>query len=113
MNELLRRLLDLPPQASTYAEGIDTLHYFVITATMLGATYVFVLALYYLARYERRSPGETTVRLVTSGTAEAFIIGSILSLFLIFWVVGATQYNHLMTPPQNALPVYVTGKQWM
>jgi cytochrome c oxidase subunit 2 len=113
MNELLRALLNLPVEASTYAEGIDTLHYFVIGATMLGATFVFLLSLYYLVRYRRKVPFPLTAEVHTSLPAEAFIIGSILSLFLVFWVVGATQYSHLMNPPANAMPVYVTGKQWM
>jgi hypothetical protein len=34
MNELMRNLLWLPPQASTLAPKIDNLHYFVITVTM-------------------------------------------------------------------------------
>ena len=37
MNELLRRLLFLPPQGSTMAREIDGLHYFVIITTMIGA----------------------------------------------------------------------------
>ena len=114
MNELLRALLDLPPQASTYAAEIDLLHYFVIGTTMVGAAFVFLLALYYLLRHERRSPGELTPQLETSVAGEVFIIATILSLFLVFWVVGAPQYNrHLMTPPDDAVLVYVTGKQWM
>jgi cytochrome c oxidase subunit 2 len=113
MNDLLRGLLNLPRQASTYAASIDLLHYFVISATMLGAIFVFVLALYYLVRYRRRAHGETTVFEQTSVPLEIFIIGSLLALFLVFWVVGARQYNRVLSPPPNALPIYVTGKQWM
>jgi cytochrome c oxidase subunit 2 len=113
MNELLRRLLDLPPQASTYARGIDTLHYCVISVTMAGATLVFLMALYFVVRYRRRAPGETTAHVTTPLPQEVFLIGGILSLFLAFWVVGTVQYDHLMTPPAGAMTVYVTGKQWM
>lgn len=113
MNDLLRGLLNLPPQASSYARAIDTLHYFVISATMLGATFVFLLALYFVLRYRRRDLHELTRRHVTPVLQEAFIIGSILALFLVFWVVGAVQYDHVMTPPPDAMVVYVTGKQWM
>ncbi len=113
MNNLLRGLLNLPPQASTYAASVDLLHYFVITSTMLGATFVFLLALYYVVRYRRRVPFSTTPRVQTPVPQEAFIIGSLLSLFLVFWVIGAALYNHMQTPPANAMPVYVTGKQWM
>jgi cytochrome c oxidase subunit 2 len=113
MNDLLRGLLNLPPQASTYARGIDTLHYFVISVTMAGATLVFLLGVYFVIRHRRRTPGEATARLTTPVPQEVFLIGGILTLFLAFWVVGAIQYNHLMTPPDGAMTVYVTGKQWM
>jgi cytochrome c oxidase subunit II len=113
VNALLRALLDLPPQASTYARGIDTLHYFVIGTTMAGATFVFVLALYFLVRHGRAEPAATTPRIETAAAMETFIVASILALFLAFWVVGSIQYDHLMTPPDDAMPVYVSGKQWM
>jgi cytochrome c oxidase subunit 2 len=113
MNDLLRGLLNLPPQASTYARAIDTLHYFVISATMLGATFIFLVALYYVVRYRRRSAAQITARVTTPLPQEVVIIGGLLSLFLAFWVVGSVQYDHLMTPPDDALTVYVTGKQWM
>ncbi|HEY3816303.1 MAG TPA: cytochrome c oxidase subunit II [Polyangiaceae bacterium] len=113
MNELLVRLLNLPPEASTYAPEVDWLHFAVISTTMLGAAFVFLLALYFLLRYRRRVPGETTAHTTTSTPQEVLIIGGILSLFLLFWVVGSLQYNHMLTPPDDAMTVYVTGKQWM
>jgi cytochrome c oxidase subunit 2 len=113
MNDLLRTLLALPLQASTYARAVDTLHYVVIGVTMAGATFVFLLALYFLVRHRQKVPGEITARIVTSASHEAFIAGSILALFLAFWVVGSIQYDHMMTPPDDAMPVYVSGKQWM
>jgi cytochrome c oxidase subunit 2 len=113
MNDLLRRLLNLPPEASTFASDVDLLHFFVITTTMLGATFVFLLALYFVVRYRRRTPGETTLREVTSRPQEAFLVGAILSLFLVFWLVGTLQYDRMMTPPPGAMTVYVTAKQWM
>jgi cytochrome c oxidase subunit 2 len=113
MNNLLRGLLDLPPQASTYAQSVDLLHYFVILTTMLGSTFVFLLALYYVLRYRRRAPHSTTAHVQTPVPLEVFFIVSLLSLFLVFWVVGASLYDHMQTPPADAIPVYVTGKQWM
>ena len=37
MNDLMRRLLWLPEQASTFAPKVDYLHYFVITVTMIAS----------------------------------------------------------------------------
>lgn len=113
MNNLLRGWLNLPPQVCTYAQDVDLLHYFVIGTTMAGSLFVFLLAVYFVVRYRQRTPGATTARVTTSVPQETFIIGSILTLFLVFWVVGASMYNHMQTPPADSTPIYVTGKQWM
>src|SRR5204863_281896 len=34
-------------------------------------------------------------------------------LFCLWWAIGFAQYRTLMTPPADAIPVYVTAKQWM
>ena len=36
MNDLMRRMLWLPEQASTFAPDVDHLHYFVIIVTMMS-----------------------------------------------------------------------------
>ena len=115
MNNLLRRLLDLPPQASTFAYGVDLLHYFVIGTTMLGATFVFALAVLFLVqgRAGAAIDGRPPRPVSTTGSTELAIIGGLLALFIGFWVVGAIQYNDIMTPPPDAIPVFVTAKQWM
>ena len=113
MNGLLRALLDLPVQASTFASGVDILHFFVITTTMLGATFVFLLAMLFLVRSRRRAPGELTPRTQGSAAAELTLMGGLLTIFIVFWIVGATQYDRMMTPPPDSIPVYVTAKQWM
>ncbi len=111
MNGLLRALLDLPPQASTFAASVDLLHFFVIGTTMLGAAFVFLLALGFLVLNRRRTVTTPTVKASTA--SEMTVIGGLLTIFLVFWIVGASQYDRMMTPPPNAIPVYVTAKQWM
>ncbi len=113
MNELLRALLNLPPEASTFAPAIDRLHLVVIGTTMLGATFVFGMAVYFVVRYRRRAEGETTLRETTALPLEVFVIGSLLALFLAFWVVGTIQYDRMFTAPEGSMLVYVTAKQWM
>src|SRR6185312_11494120 len=78
---LLRALLNLPPQASTYAASIDLLHFFVIATTMLGATFVFALALWFLVQNRRRAKGELTPEVRASVPAEMTTIGLLLTVF--------------------------------
>src|SRR5690606_37239098 len=126
MNEFLRTILYLPPQSSTVALDIDTLHYSVILTTMLGSFVVAGFALYFVIRYRRRA-GQDQVAAAGSQPDESrghthggvplwlefSVIAFLLALFCGWWVVGFRQFVRLEVPPQNAHEIYVTGKQWM
>lgn len=122
MNELMRRLLVLPEQRSTVAQDIDTLHYFVISITMLGAVAVALVALYFIIRYRRggghsenRPPDERSGHALSGIPywAEFVVIAGLLSLFVTWWVIGYRQYVRLQDAPEDSMEVYVIGKQWM
>lgn len=113
MNELLRRILQLPPQRSTMARAIDTLHYSVILVTFAGVALVAAVTLYFAIRYRRRAPDQRTTRPRSAGRLEGAILAGLLALFCTWWVIGFRQYRALQTPPPDARPVYVTAKQWM
>jgi cytochrome c oxidase subunit 2 len=117
MNELLRRILFLPPQSSTIAGEIDQLHFFVITVTMLGATLVTLFGGYFLFRYRRRfgrlvGPQRKTPQPLPFW-AEAMVIIGLFGLFIMWWVIGFRQFMRMRVAPEDSLEVYVTGKQWM
>lgn len=114
MNDFLRRLLYLPEQASTVSLEIDQLHYFVIGSTMLGATLVALVAIWWSVRYRSRgNPLALTPRVQVSLLVESGLLVGLVSLFLIYWVIGFNQYLRLRVPPHDSMVVYVTGKQWM
>ena len=113
MNELLRRILFLPEQASDYARQVDALHYFVILTTMIGATGVFATALYFFVKYRRRSDTDVTPHVAPKLVHELLFIGGPLALFLVWFAIGFPQYVSLSLPPKDAMDVYVQGKKWM
>lgn len=113
MNEILRRLLFLPEQASQHARNVDALHYFVIGATTIGAAGVFLAAIYFFVRYRRRSDGDVTPFVSPRVIHEVLFIGGPLALFLLWFAIGFPQYMDLTTPPADATDVYVQGKKWM
>lgn len=116
INQIMRRLLLLPPQASTVAKQIDWLHYVVISMTMLGATAIAVVGVVLCVRYRhpegplgaRREPAPSP-----SFMMEVTVIGALFTLFVGFWAVGFWQYVKIASPPANTYDVYVSGKQWM
>jgi cytochrome c oxidase subunit 2 len=113
VNELMRRMLFLPDQASEYARSVDHLHYFVITTTMVAAAGVFGTAIYFFVRYRRRSDTDPTPRVSPRAIHEVLFIGVPLAFFLLWFAIGFPQFITTRTPPHDAMDVYVQGKQWM
>jgi cytochrome c oxidase subunit II len=114
MNEVFRQFLFLPEQGSSVAREVDTLHYFVITGTMLGALAVAVVAAIFLFRFRATvRPYSTTPKILVPGWLELLFVGGMLGLFVLWWHLGFRQFVMLRTPPPDSQEVYVTGKQWM
>jgi cytochrome c oxidase subunit 2 len=106
--------LDLPPEASTFATGIDALHAFVFGTTIVGSLFVLALAVFFIARYHESRDVPRRRHTGHSSTAwETFVIGTIATLFLLWWAIGFHQFDAMVNPPPDAMVVYVTAKQWM
>lgn len=117
MNELLRRLLFLPPQSSTMARSIDGLHYFVIISTMLGAVVVTLVGGWFLLRYRRgyvdAHPTEYDVGAKPPLWMKVSAVALLFGLFVVWWSIGVRQFIELRVAPEGSLEIYVTAKQWM
>ena len=113
MNELMRRLLFLPPQLSEHARQVDALHFFVISTTMVAAAGVFATALWFFVRYRRRPGDGATPRVEPKAIHEVLFVGVPLAFFLLWFAIGFPQYVRLQQPPRDAQDVYVQGKKWM
>jgi cytochrome c oxidase subunit 2 len=113
LNDLMRALLFLPAQASTFALRVDYLHYFVVSVTMLSSTFVGLLAIYFFFRYRETKRNASTPIVTPSVRFEVLIIGVPLLFFLIWVWIGFRDYLWYTSPPRNAIDVYVTGKKWM
>jgi cytochrome c oxidase subunit 2 len=116
VNDLLRRMLFLPPQASSVAAEIDHLHYFIIFVTMAGAAAVTALAVVFTIKY--RSPAGAPIERErpaprASLKVELGLVVGLLGLFCLWWLIGFAQYVRIETPPADTLDIYVTAKQWM
>lgn len=110
-----REILALPAEGSTVANEVDWLHLLVISVTMLGAAGVAVVALLLVIRYRRRGSRKLTPHVVMTPSYELLVAGSLLTLFIGFWVLGYYVYLDIVEPPggEDELVVYVMAKQWM
>jgi cytochrome c oxidase subunit 2 len=102
-----------PEQASTTAEQVDHLFFFVLSVTGAVALLVTVLVIYFAVRYRRRPTQQRTPRILGSIKLELFWSITPLFIFFVMFGWGASVYFRISRPPANALEVFVVGKQWM
>ena len=112
MNELFRRALMLPPQASSMAHRIDVLHYTVIGTAFLVAFLSFAFVVVFLVRFRER-PDRKAPRYHPTHKLEIGMAGFTLTVFIVWWCVGFSQYRDIHTIPKDAIRIHVVAKQWM
>ena len=102
-----------PEQASTMAGRVDALYYFLVCVSGFFALLIAVLLVAFAFKYRRRSAAERPAPIHGSLALELTwtIIPFCLTMVMFFW--GASVYVSLARPPENALQVFVVGKQWM
>lgn len=113
LNEFYRRALALPEQASTIAPIIDHLHYFQITVMFAVAGVIGIVTTVFVLRYRRRAPDQVGRRVDVPHTVEVPLYTGLFALFMLFWILGFRQFTSLELPPDDALEVNVSAKQWV
>jgi cytochrome c oxidase subunit 2 len=102
-----------PVQASTFAPDVDHLLYFLLAVAVFFSLAIFCSIFYFAIRYRRRSENELP-RAVHGGMALEILWSVIpFGLTMVMFTWGASIYFNESRPPNNALDIYVVGKQWM
>lgn len=102
-----------PEQASTFAERVDALYYYLLSVSGFFVLLIFALIFYFAVKYRRRSEGEQTPTILGSIPLEVAWIVIPFILVMIMFVWGASLYFTAFSPPANAMEIFVIGKQWM
>ncbi len=102
----------LPDSASTLAGQVDSLFLYILAICLFFTLLIATLIIVFIIRYRRRpgvkpAPIEGSLRLEIVWTA----IPLALAMSIFAW--GAHVYMEWVTPPDDALDVYVVGRQWM
>src|SRR4051812_17583678 len=102
------------PAASTTAEQVDLLFFFLTALCGSVGLFIAVLLISFCIRYRRRQ-GETGNPPATrqSPLLEWFWTLTPLAIFIGIFVWGGMLYVSAFQPPPEATPIYVVGKQWM
>ena len=102
-----------PPRASTIAKGVDELHYFLTALTLFFTFTIFTIIFYFMIRYRRRSDDDQPPATVMNLPLELTwtLVPTLLCAMIYVW--SASLYFRNSRPPNDAMEVFVVGKQWM
>jgi cytochrome c oxidase subunit II len=103
----------VPERASSVAWKVDALYFYLSGVTLFFALLISATLIFFVIRYRRRSPYEIPRPVAGSHKLETIwtIIPFLIAMTMFAW--GATVYFEQYKPPDNAIEVYVVGKQWM
>jgi len=102
-----------PEAASTMAERVDALYWFLVITTAVMSILIFVAIAFLAVRYRQGTRVNRADPPHHSIPVE--IVWSVipLAVFLFIFVWGARIYYDNTYPPDDALQIFVVGKQWM
>jgi cytochrome c oxidase subunit 2 len=102
-----------PQQASQGAVAVDHLVLFELGVSVFFIVLIFGLIAYFAIRYRRRSPTEKPPYIPGSNALEITwtLIPLLITVVMFGW--GAKVFVDAHTAPDNAMEIFVIGKQWM
>lgn len=102
-----------PEQASTVAGRVDTLYYFLVAISIFFTVLIVTVLIYFAVKYRRRSNYERPRPIAGSLALETVWAVIPFGIVMTLFVWGASIYFTISRPPENAMEIYVIGKQWM
>ena len=102
-----------PDQASTFAWQVDALYFYLIAISLFFTVGIVAVIFYFGIRYREKEKFVSGAEIHGSITLETVwsIIPFIISMTI--FLGGAIVFYHQFEPPEDAMDVYVVGKQWM
>jgi len=110
---MLTELGLFPEQASTMASKVDALYFFLIAVSAFFGLLIATLIVVFSVRYRRGSGKREAKQIEGSLILEGLwtFIPFVIAMTIFVWSAGV--YLALVRPPDNALEIFVVGKQWM
>jgi cytochrome c oxidase subunit 2 len=102
-----------PDQASTIAQGVDHLYYFLTGVTLFFTALIFLVVFYFAIRYRRRSEDEKPPLIHGSLPLEIAWTVIPFAITVVIFVWSASLYFRNARPPEASMEIFVVGKQWM
>ena len=103
----------VPESASSFSWKVDALYFYLSGVTLFFTLLISTTLIFFVIRYRRRTPYEIPRPVAGSHKLETVwtVIPFVIAMTMFMW--GATVFFDQYKAPQNAIEVYVVGKQWM
>jgi cytochrome c oxidase subunit 2 len=103
----------IPDSASTISGDVDAVYLYISGVTVFFTALISLVIIFFVIRYRRRNAFEIPRPIEGSTKLETLwsVIPLLIAVSIFGW--GAKVYFAQYRPPQNAMEVYVVGKQWM
>jgi len=109
---MLSKLGLIPEQASTLAGRVDALYLFLIGVTVFFSVLIAALVLGFAIRFRRARQGKA-VQIHGNTALEILWTGIPFAIAMVIFVWSAQIYMTIARPPDDAMEIFVVGKQWM
>ncbi|HEV7700879.1 MAG TPA: cytochrome c oxidase subunit II [Pyrinomonadaceae bacterium] len=102
-----------PEQASSFAWQVDALYFYLVAVSVAFSIPIVVAIFFFAIKYREREKYATPEEIHGSMVLETVwsIIPFVVSMTI--FLGGAIVFLNQMTPPNDAMEVFVVGKQWM
>ena len=103
----------VPESASSFSWKVDALYFYLSGVTLFFTLLISAVLIFFVIRYRRRTPYEIPRPVAGSHKLETLwtVIPFVIAMTMFGW--GARVYFDQYKPPENAIEIYVVGKQWM
>lgn len=103
----------VPESASTVSWQVDALYFYLSGVTLFFTLLISAVLIFFVIRYRRRTPYEIPRPVAGSHKLETIwtVIPFLIAMTMFAW--GARVFFEQYKAPENAIEVYVVGKQWM
>jgi cytochrome c oxidase subunit 2 len=105
--------LGFPPEASSYARGVDSIFFLLLGLSILLIIGLFGFIAFFCVRYREGSSVIRSTRKINSTPIEIIWMVIPLAIFLLIFVMAGREYGYMYSPPTDGTEINVIGKQWM
>jgi cytochrome c oxidase subunit 2 len=103
----------IPERASTLADMFEALFWYITITVSLAGLLVYGALFWFCVKYRRGKSSPSTPRILGSERLEITWTIIPLLIFLTFFGAGVWVFNYYAHPPEDAMEIFIIGKQWM